>query len=493
MSQEGSGLAAVSQPPLSHRAWARPPVIPALYHRLAWSWAAGAEFLEQYGSHLDAVTSVNPGVRYAVRVPTAHPIHEVRGGHLPCCWGATPHPPPTTTPSTPSTPPPPPTHTHTTSHPRGSHLHPGPTPQRQSATHDCSRPPRRREQAHRPSCQPTGAPPILLVNPPPPHLTLRLAPGPAELQGELLPGAADGAASLGAQQRRRRRGDSRGRLARPRPQQHRKWGSHQACCLPAAWLAGCMRVQRWGMPAAPLWGRGWLRAAAAASQQLPSGSPPSLTCPPPPGQQPPHAPSKPTRRPAGSGSMTGGSDFEASPRGDAAVGRDSPFALAAGGGASPGPSPDSDAAAGRDSPSRLAAGGGASPGRAADPVSMPGGASPPEASPGVPPAASAGPTGPAAASAAPGPFHLAAASLPPTPSAAPPSSGGGAAAAADGAAAGPKGQGGHHARSGRALAKAAFVSPLAPAVLGTAEVLGELMFQSHSSYNACALGSDGGC
>ncbi|KAF5828128.1 ribosomal protein S5 domain 2-type protein [Dunaliella salina] len=37
----------------------------------------GAEFLEKYGTHYDvATTSVDPQARYAVRVPTAHPIFE---------------------------------------------------------------------------------------------------------------------------------------------------------------------------------------------------------------------------------------------------------------------------------------------------------------------------------------------------------------------------------------------------------------------------------
>jgi galactokinase len=36
----------------------------------------GAEFLEKYGDHRDAVTTVDPGARYAVRVPSAHPVHE---------------------------------------------------------------------------------------------------------------------------------------------------------------------------------------------------------------------------------------------------------------------------------------------------------------------------------------------------------------------------------------------------------------------------------
>lgn len=36
----------------------------------------GAEFLERFGPHLDSVTRVEPGTKYAVRVPTAHPIHE---------------------------------------------------------------------------------------------------------------------------------------------------------------------------------------------------------------------------------------------------------------------------------------------------------------------------------------------------------------------------------------------------------------------------------
>ncbi|KAG1658768.1 hypothetical protein FOA52_001311 [Chlamydomonas sp. UWO 241] len=36
----------------------------------------GAEFLETYGAHLDTVTTVDPGKRYAVRVPSAHPVYE---------------------------------------------------------------------------------------------------------------------------------------------------------------------------------------------------------------------------------------------------------------------------------------------------------------------------------------------------------------------------------------------------------------------------------
>jgi hypothetical protein len=37
---------------------------------------SGAEFLSRYGEHLDAMTVVDPGTRYVVREPTAHPIHE---------------------------------------------------------------------------------------------------------------------------------------------------------------------------------------------------------------------------------------------------------------------------------------------------------------------------------------------------------------------------------------------------------------------------------
>ncbi|PRW59111.1 L-arabinokinase-like isoform X2 [Chlorella sorokiniana] len=37
---------------------------------------SGAAFLEQYGPHLDSVTSVDPEQTYAVRLPTAHPVHE---------------------------------------------------------------------------------------------------------------------------------------------------------------------------------------------------------------------------------------------------------------------------------------------------------------------------------------------------------------------------------------------------------------------------------
>ena len=33
-------------------------------------------FLERYGGTTDTVTQVDPGHRYAVRTPTAHPIHE---------------------------------------------------------------------------------------------------------------------------------------------------------------------------------------------------------------------------------------------------------------------------------------------------------------------------------------------------------------------------------------------------------------------------------
>lgn len=36
----------------------------------------GAEFLEKYGPHLDAATTVDPTKTYAVRVPTAHPVYE---------------------------------------------------------------------------------------------------------------------------------------------------------------------------------------------------------------------------------------------------------------------------------------------------------------------------------------------------------------------------------------------------------------------------------
>eukprot|EP00878_Enallax_costatus_P030896 GHUV01033703.1.p1 GENE.GHUV01033703.1~~GHUV01033703.1.p1 ORF type:complete len:600 (+),score=213.73 GHUV01033703.1:750-2549(+) len=40
------------------------------------SHLTGSEFLELYGPHLDSVTSIDPSVQYAVREPTAHPIHE---------------------------------------------------------------------------------------------------------------------------------------------------------------------------------------------------------------------------------------------------------------------------------------------------------------------------------------------------------------------------------------------------------------------------------
>jgi hypothetical protein len=36
----------------------------------------GSEFLDLYGPHLDSVTSIDPGVNYALREPTSHPIHE---------------------------------------------------------------------------------------------------------------------------------------------------------------------------------------------------------------------------------------------------------------------------------------------------------------------------------------------------------------------------------------------------------------------------------
>ena len=36
----------------------------------------GAAFLAAHGPHLDAVTTVDAGATYAVRTPTAHPVHE---------------------------------------------------------------------------------------------------------------------------------------------------------------------------------------------------------------------------------------------------------------------------------------------------------------------------------------------------------------------------------------------------------------------------------
>jgi L-arabinokinase len=36
----------------------------------------GADFLDQFGETGDTVTTINPGQRYAVRQPTAHPIYE---------------------------------------------------------------------------------------------------------------------------------------------------------------------------------------------------------------------------------------------------------------------------------------------------------------------------------------------------------------------------------------------------------------------------------
>jgi hypothetical protein len=36
----------------------------------------GSQFLDLYGPHLDSVTSIDPGVNYALREPTSHPIHE---------------------------------------------------------------------------------------------------------------------------------------------------------------------------------------------------------------------------------------------------------------------------------------------------------------------------------------------------------------------------------------------------------------------------------
>eukprot|EP01052_Picozoa_sp_SAG31_P079404 SAG31_NODE_39054_length_291_cov_0.807292_1_plen_92_part_01 len=36
----------------------------------------GRDFLEQYSTHDDAVTTIEPGRTYAVRMPTAHPVHE---------------------------------------------------------------------------------------------------------------------------------------------------------------------------------------------------------------------------------------------------------------------------------------------------------------------------------------------------------------------------------------------------------------------------------
>jgi hypothetical protein len=40
------------------------------------SHLSGSEFLDLYGPHLDSVTSIDPGVNYALREPTSHPIHE---------------------------------------------------------------------------------------------------------------------------------------------------------------------------------------------------------------------------------------------------------------------------------------------------------------------------------------------------------------------------------------------------------------------------------
>lgn len=37
---------------------------------------AGADFLRTYGPHLDTATAVDPGMVYAVKDPTVHPIHE---------------------------------------------------------------------------------------------------------------------------------------------------------------------------------------------------------------------------------------------------------------------------------------------------------------------------------------------------------------------------------------------------------------------------------
>ena len=36
----------------------------------------GKAFLEKYGSHDDAVTTIDPKRKYDIRIPTQHPIYE---------------------------------------------------------------------------------------------------------------------------------------------------------------------------------------------------------------------------------------------------------------------------------------------------------------------------------------------------------------------------------------------------------------------------------